>query len=137
MLAAAAGGIYFAIFLCVKNELFTQSGLIVEVVLWIGFGMIYLLYFHKSPPRKIIISAENITIHEYITRKQTIIKYSDIDTVRIFRQSIERGRNRESISFRILQIELYNGEVSRISENDYINYDFLESAIHDYLPRYK
>jgi hypothetical protein len=138
MLAAAVGAIYLGVALCVKDGTLIQNGLIVEIVLLMGCGMIYLLYFHKSPPRKIIISSENITIYEYITRKQTIIKYTDIDAIRTFSQSSDRGRSGQgSINFRILQMELYNGEIYRISENDYVNYDFLKNAIYDHLPNHR
>ena len=103
------------------------------IALWAGFGVIYMLYFHKSPPRKIVIDNENISIYEYFTHKRTIIKYTHIDTIRVFNQSSDTRRY-GSISFRILQIELYSGEIFRISENDYINYEFLQYAIYEHIP---
>jgi len=138
MLAAAVGAIYLGIALCIKDGSLTQNGLTEEIVLWMGCGMIYLLYFHKSPPRRLVISDQNIIIDQYIPHKHTVINYTDIDAIREFRQSTDRGRfSSDSSYIRILQMELYNGETFRISENDYINYDFLKSAIYDHLPDHR
>src|SRR6202000_2084922 len=90
---------------------------------------IYLLYFHKSLPRRIIINDDSIIIYQYISQKRTIIKFTDIDTVRTFDQFTD-SRDTNTTSIRILQIELYSGEIYRISENDFINYDFLANAIY-------
>jgi len=133
MLITAIGAIYFTILLIVHWRNINSNLLGEGIALWAGFGVIYMLYFHKSPPRKIVIDNENISIYEYFTHKQTIIKYTDIDTIRVFNQSSDTRRY-GSVSFRILQIERYSGEIYRISENDFVNYDFLENAIHQHLP---
>ncbi len=139
ILIIGMGGIYLTAISIFKSDDPTKNGSLVEaIVLWAACGGIYLLYFHKSPPRQIVVSDENITIYEYISRKRTIIKYTDIDSIRIFNQYSDADRFGMRVNrLQILQLELYSGEIYRISENDYVNYDFLKSAIYDHLPNHR
>jgi hypothetical protein len=134
-----AGGIFLTAISVLKSDDPTKNGAWIEaIILWAACGGIYLLYFHKSPPRKIVISDEDITIYEYITCKRIIINYTDIDSITIFNQYSDADRfGMRFTRLHILQMELYNGKIYRISENDYINYDFLKSAIYDHLPNHR
>jgi hypothetical protein len=136
ILIICAGATYLSAISILRSNSPNANGFLVEaIILWAAFGGIYLLYFHKSPPRKIVVGAENITIRQYITRKLTVIRYTDIDTIRIFNQYSDADRYGLRVSrLQVLQMELYNGEIYRISENDFVNYDFLKSAIYEHLP---
>jgi len=129
MLVTLIAAIYITIILLFSLSAINSSLLAQDIALWAGVGIIYLLYFHKSLPRRIIINDNNIIIYEYISQKRTIIKYTDIDTIRTFDQFTD-SRNTNTSSIRILQIELYNEKIYRISENDFVNYDFLANAIY-------
>jgi hypothetical protein len=139
ILVIGMGGTYLTAISILKSDDPTKNGSLVEaIVLWAACGGIYMLYFHKSPPRQIVVSDENIAIYEYIARKRTIIKYTDIDSTTIFNQYSDADRFGMRVNrLQILQLELYNGEIYRISENDYINYDFLRNAIYDHLPNHR
>jgi len=133
------GGVYLTAISIFKSDDPTKNGSLIEaIILWAACGGIYLLYFRKSPPRQIVVSDEDITIYEYITRKRTIIKYTDIDSIIIFNQYSDADRFWMRVNrLQILQLELYNSEIYRISENDFTNYDFLKSAIYDHLPNHR
>lgn len=131
MLATTIAAIYFTILMLIRYQNINSDVLATDIALWFGCGVIYMLYLHKSLPRRIIINDDNIIIYEYIAQKRTRIKYNEIDDIRTFDQSTD-SRNTNTTHFRILQIELYNGEIYRISENDYVNYGFLEHAIYQH-----
>jgi hypothetical protein len=137
--ALAIGGIYLLLIAFFNNDSSARGGVLgAAFMVWAACIGIYLLYFRKSPPRKIVVSNENITIYEYLSRKRIVINYSDIDSTRIFVQSSDAGRFSYRQNYlQILQLELYNGETYRISENDFTNYDFLKSAIYDRLPNHR
>src|SRR6202012_957873 len=131
MLIATIAAIYLTTLMIRHYKNVDGNLLAKDIALWFGCGVIYTLHIHKALPRQIIINVDNIIIYEYSTQKRTKINYTEISDIRTFDQSTD-SRNNNTTSFRILQIELSSGEIYRISENDFTNYDFLERAIYQH-----
>jgi hypothetical protein len=89
------------------------------------------LFFLISPPKKIIVSKESITIKNYITGKQIVIAYADIDRTNII-AAAPNTRSRGGAQYRRFQIILKSKAVISLNPADYDNYDALKAAIYNH-----
>jgi hypothetical protein len=130
------GGTYLLICALFKVNNPDRTGFLMEgLMISAAAAGIYFLYFRKSPPRTIIISNEDITIDEYISRRHIVIKYKDIEHTRVFLQFSDSRFVIGGLSLEIIQIELFNGKIYRIYENDFENYEFLRNALKEHFLR--
>lgn len=124
-----------------RNPIPPNQNLVVNLVLSVLSIVFYKVLFIRSFPKKVVVTAENVTIAEYgFTKiKHLIINYTDIKDSKTYRQQADVGDISGQTIMRpeTLNIELYNGQSYEISENDFENYNNLKSAIYDHLFRHK
>ena len=99
----------------------------------------YLFFFLNSPPRKIVISDEHIIIENYLPHKIITIQYGEIEHVKTFIQTYERGgRFYTNINtLQIIQLELIDDKVYRIYENDFKNFEDIKVALREQLGKHQ
>jgi len=91
-------------------------------------GVIITLLF---PPKRVIVSPDQVVFRSYITQKKRKITYPDIDKIRTVRkQRFIRGG--DEINYQQLELVLLNGDVYAFNEDDYDNYESLKAAIYDH-----
>jgi hypothetical protein len=91
-------------------------------------------------PKQFVVSFHQILIYELTLPKITrvVIYYPDIKSTRTYRQQADRGiSGRQIINPQTLEIELNDGKIYEISENDFENYGEIKQAIYDHLFRHK
>jgi len=111
----------------ISEKLITANNLMFILIVLIA-GVIVTLLF---PPKSVIVSADQVVFHSYITQKKRKIIYPDIDKIRTVRkQKFIRGG--DEINYQQLELVLVNGDVYAFNEDDYDNYESLKAAIYDH-----
>ena len=111
----------------IPEKLITANNLMFILIVLIA-GVIVTLLF---PPKSVIVSADQVVFHSYITQKKRKIIYPDIDKIRTVRkQKFIRGG--DEINYQQLELVLLNGDVYAFNEDDYDNYESLKAAIYDH-----
>jgi hypothetical protein len=121
----------FLILMCKNDGLNDQQSGVPYICVSLFCVLLVALIFLVSPPKKIIVSKENITIKNYITGRQIVILYADIDRTNII-AAAPNTRSRGRMQYRRFQIILKNKTVISFNSADYDNYDSLKAAIYDH-----
>jgi len=102
------------------------------VILLAVVPLIYFIRLLYHPPKRITVSSINIVVNEYITKKQRVIEYDDIEKMRTIRRSGNDAIFSGLSDYQILEIELKTGKTFRFDESQYENYSSLKDAIYDH-----
>jgi hypothetical protein len=111
----------------ISNQFITPGNLMFILIVVIAGVIITLLF----PPKRVIVSPDQVVFRSYITQKKRKITYPDIDKIRTVRkQRFIRGG--DEINYQQLELVLLNGDVYAFNEDDYDNYESLKAAIYDH-----
>jgi membrane protein insertase Oxa1/YidC/SpoIIIJ len=111
----------------VPKQIITANNLMFILIILIAGAIITLLF----PPKRVIVSADQVVFRSYITQRKRKITYPDIDKIRTVRkQKFIKGG--DEINYQQLELVLVNGDVYAFNEDDYDNYESLKTAIYDH-----
>jgi hypothetical protein len=111
----------------IPEKLITANNFMFILIVLIAGVIITLLF----PPKRVMVSPDQVVFRSYITQKKRKIAYPDIDKIRTVRkQRFIRGGG--EINYQQLELVLLNGDVYAFNEDDYDNYESLKAAIYDH-----